>query len=150
MYCRSWDTLKPYFLIISSEFLLQYFDRRNKRELSCTVKCFHHEVISDCWLIDADWNCRNEGMMKDANLLNNAQCCDLTKLNFIDKQNLSQVLKKNGKVFFFLSSYILRRPKNFAKSPPQICLSLHRTNLRWRFRKFLWPSQNIWTLKPWM
>ena len=32
----------------------------------CTVKCFHHEVISDCWLIDADWNCRNEEMMKDA------------------------------------------------------------------------------------
>ena len=23
---------------------------------------------------------------------------------------------------------------------------LHRTNLRWRFRKNLWPSQNIWTL----
>ena len=23
---------------------------------------------------------------------------------------------------------------------------LHRTNLRWRFRKILWPSQNIWTL----
>ena len=26
---------------------------------------------------------------------------------------------------------------------------LHRTNLRWRFRKILWPSQNIWTLKVW-
>ena len=24
---------------------------------------------------------------------------------------------------------------------------LHRTNLRWRFHKNLWPSQNIWTLK---
>ena len=23
---------------------------------------------------------------------------------------------------------------------------LHRTNLRWRFRKILWPPQNIWTL----
>ena len=22
-----------------------------------------------------------------------------------------------------------------------------RTNLRWRFRKNVWPSQNIWTLK---
>ena len=25
-------------------------------------------------------------------------------------------------------------------------LTLHRTNLRWRFRKILWPSQNKWTL----
>ena len=24
---------------------------------------------------------------------------------------------------------------------------LHRTKVRWRFRKILWPSQNIWTLK---
>ena len=23
---------------------------------------------------------------------------------------------------------------------------IHMTNLRWRFRKILWPSQNIWTL----
>ena len=25
-------------------------------------------------------------------------------------------------------------------------LALHRTKVRWRFRKILWPSQNIWTL----
>ena len=45
-----------------------------------------------------------------------------------------------------LSSYILRRPQNFAKSPPYFWQVLHRTKVRWRFRKILWPSQNIWTL----
>ena len=25
-------------------------------------------------------------------------------------------------------------------------IALHRTKVRWRFRKILWPSQNIWTL----
>ena len=39
-------------------------------------------------------------------------------------------------------SYILR-PQNFAKSPPYIWPLLHRTHLRWRFHKTLWPSQNI-------
>ena len=33
------------------------------------------------------------------------------------------------------SSHILRRPQNFAKYPPHIWQLLHRTNLRWRFRK---------------
>ena len=32
--------------------------------------------------------------------------------------------------------------QNFAKSSPYLWLAL-----RWRFRKILWPSQNIWTLK---
>ena len=44
------------------------------------------------------------------------------------------------------SSYILRRPQNFAKSPHYFWLALHRKKIRWRFRKILWPSQNIWTL----
>ena len=44
------------------------------------------------------------------------------------------------------SSYILRRPRNFAKSSPYFWLALHRTKVRWRFRKILWFSQNIWTL----
>ena len=42
---------------------------------------------------------------------------------------------------------ILRRPQNFAKSPPIIWLAIHRTNNWWRFREILWPSQNIWTLE---
>ena len=46
----------------------------------------------------------------------------------------------------FQSSYILRRPQNFAKSPPIIWLAVHRTNNWWRFFKTLWPSQIIWTL----
>ena len=41
---------------------------------------------------------------------------------------------------------ILKRPQNFAKSPPIIWLAVHKTNNWWRFRKILWPSQNIWTL----
>ena len=32
------------------------------------------------------------------------------------------------------------------KSPPYFWLALHRAKVRWRFRKILWPSQNIWTL----
>ena len=32
------------------------------------------------------------------------------------------------------------------KSSPYFWLALHRTKVRWRFRKILWPSQNIWTL----
>jgi hypothetical protein len=35
--------------------------------------------------------------------------------------------------------------KIFAKSSPYFWLALHRTKVRWRFDKFLWPSQNIWT-----
>ena len=37
-------------------------------------------------------------------------------------------------------------PQNFAKSPPYFWLALHRKNIRWRFCKIFWPSQNIWTL----
>ena len=48
------------------------------------------------------------------------------------------------------SLYILWRPQNFGKSSPYFWLALHRTKVRWGFRKILWPSQNIWTLlKPW-
>ena len=41
------------------------------------------------------------------------------------------------------SSYILRRPHNFAKSSSYFWL---QSKLTGRFRKILWPSQNIWTL----
>ena len=44
---------------------------------------------------------------------------------------------------------ILKRSLNFAKSPSFFWLVLHRTKVRRRFRKILWPSQNIWTLKIW-
>ena len=44
------------------------------------------------------------------------------------------------------SSYMLRRPKKFTKSPTNIWLAVHRTNNWWRFRKIVWPSQTIWTL----
>ena len=41
---------------------------------------------------------------------------------------------------------LLRRPQNFVKSSPNFWLALHRTKVRWRFCKILWPSQNVWTL----
>ena len=37
-------------------------------------------------------------------------------------------------------------PHNFAKSSPYSWLQYTQSKLRWRFRKILWPSQNIWTL----
>ena len=48
--------------------------------------------------------------------------------------------------FLMLKFIYLRRPQNFEKSPPNFWLALHRTKVRWRFPKLLWPSQNIWTL----
>ena len=44
------------------------------------------------------------------------------------------------------SSYILRRPHNFAKSSPYFWLQYTQSKVRGRFRKILWSSQNIWTL----
>ena len=38
----------------------------------------------------------------------------------------------------------MRRPQHFAKSSPYFWLALHRTKVRWRFCKILWPSQNIY------
>ena len=46
------------------------------------------------------------------------------------------------------SSFILRRRQDFAKSPPYFCLQCIQTKVRWRICKIVWPSQNIWTLKP--
>ena len=37
----------------------------------------------------------------------------------------------------------MRRPQNFAESPPYLCLQYIQAKVRWRFRKILWPSQNI-------
>ena len=37
----------------------------------------------------------------------------------------------------------MRRSQNFAKSPPIICHMYCQSNNWWRFRKILWPSQNI-------
>ena len=52
-----------------------------------------------------------------------------------------------GKSLLQWSLYFLRRPQNFAKSSPYFWLALHRTKVRGRCCKILWPSQNIWTLK---
>ena len=49
-------------------------------------------------------------------------------------------------VVYLHDKNILRRPQNFAKSPPYFCLQYIQTKVRWRFLKILWSSQNIWTL----
>ena len=36
--------------------------------------------------------------------------------------------------------------QNFVKSPPYFRPMLCQSKVRWRLRKILWPSQNIWTL----
>ena len=46
----------------------------------------------------------------------------------------------------FLKFIYSEKATNFAKSSPYFWLALHRTKVRWRFRKILWPFQNIWTL----
>ena len=43
---------------------------------------------------------------------------------------------------FWQSSYILRRPQNFAKSSPYFWLQYIQSKVRGRIRKILWPSQN--------
>ena len=45
----------------------------------------------------------------------------------------------------FRSLDSLRRPQNFAKSPPIISSIYCQSNNWWLFLKILWPSQNIWT-----
>ena len=52
-----------------------------------------------------------------------------------------KALHKISSVKFIYSE----KPQNFAKSPPYFWLALHRTKVRWRFRKILRPSQNIST-----
>ena len=86
--------------------------------------------------------------------------CVLTKISFVDNliahfEFLTVVLSFFHVPFkmiftfwlFYESSYILRRPQHFAKSSSYFWLALHKTKVRWRFRKFFWPSQNIWTLQ---
>ena len=46
----------------------------------------------------------------------------------------------------YQSLYILRRPQNFAKSPPYFCLYVLLTKVKMRVRKIFWPSQDIRTL----
>ena len=70
-----------------------------------------------------------------------------TTRGFIPLKSVRFLKKCLHDLHFKLSSYILRRPQNFAKSPPCFWLALHRTKVRWKFCKILWPSQNVWTLR---
>ena len=49
-------------------------------------------------------------------------------------------------IFWCLKFIYSGRPQNLTKSSTYFWLALHRTKVRWRFRKILWPSGNIWTL----
>ena len=40
----------------------------------------------------------------------------------------------------------IKRPQNFAKFSPYFRPMQCQSKVRWRYRKILWPSQNIWTL----
>ena len=55
-------------------------------------------------------------------------------------------LGEQKRIKIHVSSYILRRPQNVAKSSPYFWLAVHRRKVRWRFHKVLWPSQDIWVL----
>ena len=63
----------------------------------------------------------------------------------LQKHIINYVLLKEveglGKVHIFWEGY-----KIFSKSPPYFCLQYILTKVKWRFRKILWPSKNIWTL----
>ena len=48
--------------------------------------------------------------------------------------------------FKFIYLCILRRLQNFAKYPQVICPIYCQSDNWWRFRKILWPFQNVWTL----
>ena len=67
--------------------------------------------------------------------------------NKMEKVNWNFFLQLLSYLLDLLSSYILRGPQNFAKSPPYFCLQYIQTIVKWRFLKILWPSQNIWTLQ---
>ena len=51
----------------------------------------------------------------------------------------SQIFKIKGHIFW-------EGHKNFSKSSPNFWLQYIRSKVKGRFRKILWPSQNIWTL----
>ena len=57
----------------------------------------------------------------------------------LKKTNCIMMLKL--KVYIFWEGH-----KNFAKSSPNFWLQYIRSKVRGRFRKILWPSQNIWTV----
>ena len=54
--------------------------------------------------------------------------------------------RKRRSYWEFQSSYILRRLHIFSKPSPCVWLQYIQSKVRGRFRKILWPSQNIRTL----
>ena len=63
-----------------------------------------------------------------------------TYMNLVNRFRSQTDINLNYLVLLFYVYIILKIPYT------KIWLLLHRTNLRWRFCKILWPSQNIWTL----
>ena len=56
------------------------------------------------------------------------------------------VLKISFALVHLLKFKCSEKATKFWDSSPYFWLALHRTKVRWRFCKILWPSQNIWTL----
>ena len=56
------------------------------------------------------------------------------------------IMKIKRKMKTRLKFIYSEKATKFCKFPPLIGPLLHRTILWWRFRKNVWPSQNIWTL----
>ena len=65
------------------------------------------------------------------------------KSNFI--LETAKTTSHNLKLFFIVK-FIYSEKANFAKSSPYFWLQYIQSKVSWRFRKIVWPSQNIWTL----
>ena len=55
-------------------------------------------------------------------------------------------LQYDNRLFMELKFIYSEKATIFVNSSPYFWLALHRTKVKWRFRKSLWPSQDIWTL----
>ena len=66
----------------------------------------------------------------------------LTRFFFMFNMYVSILPLTTTKLKFIYSE----KATKFGKSPPIICPMYCQSNNWWRFRKILWPSQNIWTL----
>ena len=70
--------------------------------------------------------------------------CHRDKWSFPTRKGFDNFCLKIKLCIWIISiySYTLRRPQNFEKSSPYFWLQYIQS--RWRFRKILWPSRNIW------
>ena len=70
-------------------------------------------------------------------LFSNSTSLHLNNLHEGQKKLLKTKMHYITSFSFKIHIGILRRPQNFAKSSPYFWLALHKTKVRWRFRKIL-------------